>query len=340
MITTQPQIEEQALEWFVRLSDVDAPASFWMSFQDWLEADDAHRLAYDDIERTWVELDLVSPVEAVPARLGSAEVTILPVAANDEDLRPAARGARRRPVWLLPSFAAAAAVAVVVGAWPQISGSGPVQTYHTDFEPRTVVLSDGSRVVMNRHSDLTVRMGRNERAVTLAEGEAAFDVTHSPDRPFTIAAGDHSVRVLGTAFNVLNHGDRFAVSVERGIVAVTPAATADAPRPAAVRLTAGQKIDQSGARSPTLSQVDPDRASIWRQGMLVYRDAGLSDVADDLSRYFDKPVTVDASAGALHFTGALQVGDEATMLKQLQDFVPVRATRSSTDVRLSGRDAR
>jgi transmembrane sensor len=331
MITTQPHIETQALEWFVRLSDIDAPASDWMSFQDWLEADDAHRMAYDDVERTWVELD-----HAVPAG-----VTILPVAANDEIVIPAARrAAGRRPAWLLPSFAAAAALAVMVGIWPQISDFAPTQAYHTDDATRTVTLSDGSRIVMNRHSDLSVRMGRTARTVTLTDGEAAFDVAHNAGRPFTIAAGDHSVRVLGTAFNVLSHGDRFAVSVERGVVAVTPAATAATPKPVAVRLVAGQKIDQSGTRTPVLSQVEAAQTSMWRQGMLIYRDAELSDVADDLSRYFDKPVTVDPSAGALHFTGALQVGDEATMLKQLQDFVPVRATRSPTDVRLSGRDAR
>ncbi len=338
MTTTQPQIEEKALEWFVRLSDVDAPASAWMDFQDWLEANDAHRLAYDDVERTWVELDNV-PVGA-PV-LVPAEVTVLPVAANDEDLTPAARRAvRRRPAWLLPSFAAAAAVAVVVGVWPQVTDFAPTESYHTDAATRTVVLSDGTRIDMNRHSDLSVRMGRKARTVTLTEGEAAFDVAHNASRPFTIAAGDHSVRVLGTAFNVLSHGDHFAVSVERGVVAVTPASGEAAAKPAAVRLVAGQKIAQSGTRTPTLSQVAANQTSMWRQGMLVYRDAQLTDVADDLSRYFDKPVTVDASAGALHFTGALQVGDEATMLKQLQDFVPVRVIRSSTDVRLSGRDAR
>ncbi len=50
MNASQPQIEEQALEWFVRLSDDDAPASVWVAFQDWLEADDAHRIAYDNVE--------------------------------------------------------------------------------------------------------------------------------------------------------------------------------------------------------------------------------------------------------------------------------------------------
>ena len=329
MTTTPPQIDERALEWFVHLSDVDAPASSWVAFQDWLEADDAHRLAYDDVERTWVALEGAAP----------AAVTILPVAANDESPRVRATNPRRRrSAWLLPSFAAAAAAVVAIGVWPEIAGP-PLQSYSTDVEPRTVVLSDGSHVVMNRHSELRVRMGRSDRTVTLADGEAAFDVTHNPDRPFVITAGEHSVRVLGTAFNVLNHDGRFKVTVERGVVAVTPAgATGPSARPA-VKLIAGQQLEQNLSDAPSLSQVAPERASMWRQGVLVYRDAALDEVAEDLSRYFDKPVTVDLSARSLHFTGALKVGDEATMLKQLQEFVPVRVTRSSTEVHITGRAA-
>lgn len=328
MNTTQPHIEGQALEWFVRLSDVDAPASAWISFQDWLEADDGHRRAYDNVERTWTALDEANP----------AGVAVLPVAANDSGSNHrGVNSRRRRPAWLLPSFAAAAAAAIVLGVWPQISGYGPVQTYQTDLETRTIVLSDGSRVVMNRHSDLSVRMGRSSRTVTLADGEAAFDVTHNPESPFVITAGDRRVRVLGTAFNVLSHEGRFAVSVERGVVAVTPAGSRDSGQRSAVRLIAGQKIAQNESDAPTLSQVAPERASMWRQGVLIYRDATLGEVADDLSRYFDKPVKVELSARSLHFTGALQVGDEATMLKQLQEFIPVSVTRSSTEIRLSGR---
>ncbi|CAN5349148.1 FecR family protein [soil metagenome] len=321
-MTTTTDIEEQALGWFVRLNDADASSSAWLSFQDWLEADDAHRLAYDAIEQTWVDLD-EAPSPPV----------VIAVAANDAG--PARRtGAHRsRPVWLFPAFAAAAALVITVGVWPRINGLNDTQVYTTGAEPRTVELSDGSHIYLNRHSDLTVRMKASSRTVTLADGEAAFDVTHDASRPFIITTGGRDVRVLGTAFNVLSHDGRFSVGVERGVVAVTPS-KATAP----VRLTAGQKIDQTGSATPVLSQMDPERASSWRQGVLIYRNAALADVANDLSRYLDKPVTVSPTAQPLHFTGALRVGNEATMLDQLQAFVPVRTTRSSTDVRLTARD--
>jgi hypothetical protein len=35
------------------------------------------------------------------------------------------------------------------------------------------------------------------------------------------------------------------------------------------------------------------------------------------------------------FTGVLQVGDEATMARQLEDLLPIRISRSSAEVRLT-----
>ena len=64
----------------------------------------------------------------------------------------------------------------------------------------------------------------------------------------------------------------------------------------------------------------------------------MTDVADDLSRYLDKPVVLSTSARALRFTGALRIGDEAVMLKQLQDFAPVRVDASSREVRVNARE--
>ncbi|CAN5165697.1 FecR family protein [soil metagenome] len=322
-MTTTSDIKEQALGWFVQLSDADAPVSAWLAFQDWLEVSDSHRLAYDAVERTWVDLDGTAAAPVVMA-----------VAANDGAPVRLVGVSRSRTAWLVPAFAVAAALVIVVGVWPQLGGLTGSQVYRTDDQPRTVELSDGSHIYLNRHSKLSVRLKGDSRAVTLADGEAAFDVTHDPARPFVITAGDHDVRVLGTAFNVLNHDGRFSVGVERGVVAVTPSKAA-----APVRLAAGQRIDQTGSASPVLSRVDPDRASAWRQGVLIYRDAALADVANDLSRYLDKPVTVSTSAQPLHFTGALRVGDEATMLDQLQVFVPIRTDRSPTGVRLTARGA-
>lgn len=311
-------IDEQARGWFVRLNGADASEADWLAFEAWLVADDAHRDAYDAVESLWVSLDEV-PVSALPA---------------NEDFAPAPLPVRKsRTRWLYSAVGIAATVLLAVGVWPMVSNR--TQVYQTTTQPRTVELADGSVVRMNRHSDMSVSLQSGRREVTLSDGEAAFDVTHDASRPFVITAGDHSVQVLGTAFNVVNHDRQFSVSVERGVVAVTPSHTNKI-----LRLTAGQRIDQHGVQPVVMSRVDPAAASAWSDGVLVYRATPLTQVADDLSRYFDKPVTVSTSGRGVRFTGVLQVGDEATMLEQLRELAPVEVSRSPGGVELTGRGGR
>ncbi len=323
---TTTSIQDQALSWFVRLSDADAPETAWVEFQTWLEADAAHAKAYDLIEQVWVALEDAPPIQGT-VETGAAN-DAWPVA--ERAPRSAARAYRR---WLTPVMGLAAAAVLVVGLWPEITGTGRFQTFATDDAVREVVLPDGSHLSMNRHSALKARIGSRDREVLLSDGEVAFDVRHDAARPFVVSTDDHAVRVLGTAFNVLSHEDRFSVGVRRGLVAVSGDGVAGD-----LRLSMGQRIDQAGTAKAVVTSVDPDQASAWRQGVLIYREADLGAVADDLSRYLNKPVSVMASARALRFTGALRIGDEATMLEQLQDFVPITVNRANDGIRLTARD--
>lgn len=306
-------IDTQAREWFVRLNTDDASESDWLQFQDWIEADERHRHAYDQVEALWIAVEEI-PASSLPA--------------NENFAR------RRRPSWLAPVIGIAAAVVLALGAGSMFLDGG-TQTYSTQSEPRTLELADGSTVHLNRHSEMSVRLRSGRREVTLADGEAAFDVAHDADRPFVISASGRSVQVLGTAFNVLNHDGRFSVSVERGLVSVTPSRGHDA-----LRLAAGQRVDQQDDGAAVVSRVDPAGASAWRSGLLVYRGASMTEVGDDLSRYLNKPVTVAPSLRGLRFSGVLRVGDEAVLLEQLQELAPVDVDRSPDGVELAARDAR
>lgn len=316
----RPQIKEQALQWFVRLQDADATEEVWSAFVHWQEADDEHRRAYNLLEQTWAAVDL-------------AEVPLEP--ANDQsppagDFVTARRPPRR--TWLIGGLGIAAALVFTVGLWPHLTDAGVTRTYHATTAPMTVDLADGSHVYLNRNTDLSVSLGRKQRSATLERGEAAFDVNHDPSRPFAVKAGDRSVRVLGTAFNVIHHGDQFRVSVARGIVSVSAPGL-----PSPVRLTAGLQLDQTQSGPVDVSRIQPNQAFSWREGVLVYRDRPISDVAADLSRYLATPVVVEPSARAIRFTGSLQVNDEQAMLGKLGDYLPITVDRSSDGIRLAAR---
>ncbi|WP_425992305.1 FecR family protein [Brevundimonas sp. TWP2-3-2] len=312
---------EEALVWFAALRDEDAPEAVWLAFQDWLEADPSHGLAYDDAESLWSTLDGVGQPTAANAPGPSS----VPLAVSYP---------RSRRSVVYPAIAAAFAGLLGLGLWFQFMPMGSEVIYTADEAPRSVVLGDGSHVELNRHSTIGVRLNGRARQVHLKDGEAAFDVVHDASRPFVVSSADQRrVEVLGTAFNVVSHDHHFRVDVARGLVAVTGSGGFGL-----IRVPAGQGFEQVSDSRPRLLRIDPSHASDWRQGVLVYRDSDIQSVAFDLSRYFDKPVRVSPSAASLSFTGALRIDDEATMLAQLEGFVPVRVQRTASEIRLTVRD--
>ena len=71
-----------------------------------------------------------------------------------------------------------------------------------------VVLEDGTKVYLNSSSTLEypTSFTGDSRQVVL-EGEAYFEVTHDPDKPFIVKTSDMNIVVRGTSFNVNAYSD-------------------------------------------------------------------------------------------------------------------------------------
>ena len=65
-----------------------------------------------------------------------------------------------------------------------------------------VNLPDGSRVFLNKGSEITYQKSFNQHRTIELSGEAFFEVMADPVNPFTVHSGDVIVSVLGTSFNV------------------------------------------------------------------------------------------------------------------------------------------
>lgn len=154
----------------------------------------------------------------------------------------------------------------------------------------SVRLEDGSRIVLNAASSLTVARGFGEkrRLVTLT-GEAYFDVASDADRPFTVRMSDATATALGTAFVVEAYGgESAAVIVAKGRVMVR------SDRGFSVELGAGER----GRVHPTSGIIVTDEASLedalaWQEGRLVFRGTPLAAVARRLERQYGVEILID-----------------------------------------------
>ena len=98
----------------------------------------------------------------------------------------------------------------------------PAQTQAVSHQ-RVVALPDGSKVTLERNSDLTVSAAfdQDKREVTLV-GEAFFEVVKNPGKPFLVNTGKIVTRVLGTSFRIkaYDKDSSISVSVSTGKVTV------------------------------------------------------------------------------------------------------------------------
>jgi transmembrane sensor len=180
-----------------------------------------------------------------------------------------------------------------------------------------VTLPDGSSVHLNRNASIHVTYGETRR-IELERGEASFDVAHDERRPFEVAAGDALVRDIGTIFNIARNRASTVVTVREGEVEVR-ASSAEVVRVAAgyeARIALGAPVAVSAASGDAFA---------WQHGRLVYDDAPLGEVIEDLNRYSTTPIELAVNAQNQRFSGILILDTPQDMLARLEGFLPIRS---------------
>jgi transmembrane sensor len=308
---------QDAADWVVRLEAGDLAEADALAFDAWLGATPAHAQAFD----------AALAISQDYAR-NAAEVS-RGLAERRADRVGHGRTVARRAVFAGGAVAAAAALAVVIA--PQFAAP-PSQTYATARgQHRRVELSDGSTIDLNGGARLSVSLARDRRAVTLDRGQAVFDVARDTRRPFLIAAGDRTIRVVGTQFDVRRLEGKLSVTVARGAVEVRPSEGAEG---GAYRLHPGQRLDHlEGAPDVRIASTEPAEVLSWRSGRLVYRERPLADVVADLNQQFSTPIRVDdPSLAQTPISGVLVLDDQDAVIRRLALLVPIRAVRSGAGV--------
>jgi transmembrane sensor len=196
-----------------------------------------------------------------------------------------------------------------------------------------VALPDGSTARLNRGASISVQWRNNERRVVLDSGETAFSVLHDGAHPFVVAVGDTTIRDVGTEFNVLRRPNGLTVTVREGAVEIKPASASP------ITVSAGEEFrTDTATHQAVLSRSNADDAFAWQDGRLVYHNATLAMIVDDLNRYAETPIRIaDPAVGSLHFSGALVIQPSAGLVSQLQSFLPVRSELNKGEILLRNR---
>lgn len=161
-----------------------------------------------------------------------------------------------------------------------------------------VTLSDGTRVMLNANSTLEYPASFDDAEVreVRLKGEAHFEVTKNPHRPFVVKAGEMQTQVLGTVFDVKAYRkDAPKVTLMEGKVKVSNADTEVEMRPGQTATLQADKIVVSKASSS---------ASDWLEGDFDMDQVTLAEAMSDIGAWYNKTVVFQSQANMdklIHF---------------------------------------
>ncbi len=193
--------------------------------------------------------------------------------------------------------AVAAMLLIAVGIFSLIKRTPEMIKYATtDKIAASQQLPDGSNFSLNAHSAIAYpeKFNHNTREVSLT-GEAFFEVSHNPERPFIVHARGMDIKVTGTSFNVktMNDGEFVIVSVNTGNVVVYPAGSGD-NQSSHTALSAGEKATYNNQSRSIVKGVNDDLNLLsWKTGILIFRESRLTDVLKSLEKKYNVTFVVN-----------------------------------------------
>ncbi len=166
------------------------------------------------------------------------------------------------------------------------------------------ILPDSTRVWVNTGSTLTYNtasFNQHAREVQIS-GEAYFEVTKNKAKPFKVATPAANIYVTGTSFNIKAYpaGNTFETILAEGSIEMELNKSHQkvplSPGERAVYLEDKNKI--------SIEKVEADFFTSWRNGEILFKDATLNDLVEELERIYDiRFHIINPKLGGVRFRG-------------------------------------
>lgn len=195
-------------------------------------------------------------------------------------------------------YAAAAAILIMAlaGVLYYQQNYVPVLLGQSGESIETVILEDGSSVTLRPYSKL-FRRSASAGSQFHIEGEALFEVTHDPDRTFTVYTPESKVEVLGTTFTLSDWGEESELYLREGSVRITNRIS-----DRSMLLEPGERAGAGSDGDLSKSKTDGETYTDWLNRQLTFRNASASYIFKELEQQFNIRIESDEISGDISGT--------------------------------------
>ncbi|MCO8314146.1 FecR family protein [Pseudomonas mandelii] len=246
--TPQDRLQSEAQDWLILLTSGRATVADARALREWCAQSPEHARAFEQSKLLWQQLQPAAEGLRAPRHLG-------------------------RRAFLGGAIAASAAFFMIRGTVPGgFSGLGA--DYITQVgEQRRVDLADGVSLELNTQTRINRRDSAN---FELVSGEV--EVLTRAQAPLKVQAGAGWLSASQARFNLRNTDQSVCVTCLDGALQIDVQGRS-------IRLESGQQLTYDAQQVGTPQAVDTSAVIAWRQQVLVFNDATLSTVIDEINRY-------------------------------------------------------
>mgnify|MGYP000909380568 FL=1 len=185
----------------------------------------------------------------------------------------------------------------------------------TQGETLTLTLPDGSTAILNSGSNLRypATFARKKREVQL-DGEAFFEVTPNPKKPFIVKTEILTTEVLGTSFNI----EAFPSQNEVRVTLVTGKVRVQAGAQQCELHPSQQAVFQKTTQQIQVQTVATNDFTDWKEGILRFRESSLPTVVQKIEKHYGVQIRLEVeNAERCYLSGTFVKEDLNVVLKQL-----------------------
>lgn len=308
---------DAALNWLFTLQAAPENPQIRAEFETWRRADAAHGEAFAVVADAWVLPDMDTVASEVAQRTQYPPRSVGNVVQLPRS---------RRRSWANAAMAVAATLLIAVGVqqYPALKLRWQADYLTVAGARQEITLPDGSRMILNTASAVSLDFEGTKRSVTLLQGEAYFDVVPDASRPFTVAAAFSEVKVKGTAFSVRSENQQDTVVLERGLVDVSRLPD----REQTASLKPGESIVATETSLSAVQQADPATSLAWLWGQLIFEDRPFDQVLGEVARYYGHSIIVaNGRLAQIKINGNYRLNDPERAVRSLATAAGASVTR-------------
>lgn len=303
------EIAAEAAAWIASLHGPDRSQEMEDDFRAWQKLSPAHREAFEKMTDIW---------QAIPGTQ-AAQAFARATERENQSVRRTRSAAWR--------WAGAAGLGLLVAASAVLFQQWRERYHYVTAigEQRSIVLEDGTRLLLNTATDARIDFSSKQRTVEVNAGEALFEVAKDASRPFVVRVAGNEVVAVGTVFSVrFTDGpkkvDELTVTLIEGQVDVRQTAGGGGGRAPqqAVKLKPGDRLTLQHSTHPTelavesrLDRPNMDGVTAWQRREAVFDATPLADAVAEFNRYSRTQIVLsnDVSEAKHLISGVYRTGD-------------------------------